>query len=807
MARYLTFALFLTACQVESCKSQDVGLGVARLTVRNAGAVTKLIDRDQRCGFASEAVLGSPKLEGATGTLGSATWTVSDCELRFDEPTTALSTCGGVETKVTGKVTVSGTRTVRGTLTGNPNSPIIPGEADAVRLTLEARFEDFAARRPDSESALTINSGTLAWIAEPRLAVSASKGVCSIATSNVSFTDVTWRDAMVFVESSGRRFDVDVAGSKFDAQVGRRDAQENFLAGELTVFDNAISFPLPGEEPALDPEYDAAAFFESWACIDDLQQPVEFVCPSLQEKVAQGAARLTANLYGRLADSFDEETTCGFASPAVLGRPVLTGTIGERGGTATWTMGGCTKTFAMPTTVKTDCFGAQTLLTGTVTARGTKRVSGLLTGDPSQPIIPTSRDPGQAEMTFELSDLRLSDSVSTSALTVKRGSLSGRIATRTGLNTDLGACSIKTSVAEMTGLAWRDAELLLESDGNSFSLAVASSSLDAQSGSKNGRENYLAGTLMVNGTNVAIPTRGPPVLDPNYDAARFEQSYACKPKLQLVTSEEECDFTRPLAVGAARLLVQSVGALGSLVNRDTQCGFDTTSVKLRPSQVVGDPGELGLMSWGINDCQLGNPAPTLIDQDCNGGRRMISGTATIDATRTVTGLRERRLLVIDSIIPRTRNAVTVSLGAVQLNQLAAWSLPQGVNAPTAKLTIHSGTLSAVVKPVLGERMSEQGTFDLATPVSAMTEISLTNARVTLSSGAKTFGFTIPSARLDAFNGTYLGSSNSLSGTLQVGDKLVTLEPMALNPDFDQVTFDASYRCTDDLRAVIPTMGP
>lgn len=96
MARYLTLALFFTACQVESCKSQDVGIGVARLTVRNAGAVTKLIDRDARCGFASEAVLANPKLEGTSGSLGTATWTVSNCELRFDEPTTALSTCGGV---------------------------------------------------------------------------------------------------------------------------------------------------------------------------------------------------------------------------------------------------------------------------------------------------------------------------------------------------------------------------------------------------------------------------------------------------------------------------------------------------------------------------------------------------------------------------------------------------------------------------------------------------------------------------------------------------------------------------------------
>jgi hypothetical protein len=253
--------------------------------------------------------------------------------------------------------------------------------------------------------------------------------------------------------------------------------------------------------------------------------------------------------------------------------------------------------------------------------------------------------------------------------------------------------------------------------------------------------------------------------------------------------------------------VQSVGAIGSMVNRDTSCGFDATFVKLRPQTVVGDAGELGSMSWQIDACELGGSSPVEIDQDCSGGRRMMSGTVSIDATRTVTGLREKRLLVIDSIIPKTRNAVTVELSSVLLNQLASYSLPAGTNTPTAKLTVHSGTLSAVVKPVLGERMSEPGTFDLATPVSAMTQITLTNARVTLNSGAKTFVFTIPSARLDAFNGTFMSSSNSLAGSLQVDGKMVTIDPMALNPDFDQTAFDASYRCTEDLRAVIPPMGP
>ena len=455
----LTLSLFIAGCQIESCASQEVGSGIARLTIRNAGALTKLIDRDTSCGFGSQAVLSNPKLEGAVGTIGSVTWTIANCTLAFSAPTTALKTCGDVETRVTGKATLSGTKTVKGTLTGNPKSPVIPVDPDAVRFTLQASLEDFVARRPDSQSALTNTSGTLAWSAEPRLAVSASKGVCSIPTSNVTFSDVTYGASTVLVESKGRRFSTDVMASAYSAQVGKRADKENWIAGELTVYGN----PVRVAGAALDPDYEAAAFLKSWECVEDLKQPIDFSCPSLDDKVSLGTARMTVSLFGRLADFFDQETTCGFGSAAVQARPVLTGNLGERGASATWSLGaGCTLNFSMPTVVKTDCFGASTLLSGTVTARGTKTVSGIRTGDPAQPLIPTSRDPGRADVSFEFSNLRISDSVSNTAMTVQTGSLSGTIATQTGLDRQTGACSIKTSIATMSQLQYLDAKLVLE---------------------------------------------------------------------------------------------------------------------------------------------------------------------------------------------------------------------------------------------------------------------------------------------------------------------------------------------------------
>ena len=64
----------------------------------------------------------------------------------------------------------------------------------------------------------------------------------------------------------------------------------------------------------------------------------------------------------------------------------------------------------------------------------------------------------------------------------------------------------------------------------------------------------------------------------------------------------------------------------------------------------------------------------MIDQGCTGGRRYASGRADVTGTRKVVGERETRLLVVASIIPRTRDAVTLDLTEVSLTDFAAWSV-------------------------------------------------------------------------------------------------------------------------------------
>src|SRR5262245_10996476 len=82
----------------EQCAPELVGAGVSRLTVRNLGAVANIINEDQACGFASPEVLESFTTNGTTGSMGSATWTVTNCEIDLTERPYNETDCSGIAT-------------------------------------------------------------------------------------------------------------------------------------------------------------------------------------------------------------------------------------------------------------------------------------------------------------------------------------------------------------------------------------------------------------------------------------------------------------------------------------------------------------------------------------------------------------------------------------------------------------------------------------------------------------------------------------------------------------------------------------
>src|SRR5688500_14409057 len=135
---FCTLAFCTAACA--ECAPGRVSSGVARLTIRNLGAIAELINQDPICGFESEAVKNDPSLDRKAGR---ATWRVEECTIDLSEPFEKID-CNGVATRMSGKVTVTADRIVEGTITGDEENPVAPTHPDAVTVDIsEARFEDF----------------------------------------------------------------------------------------------------------------------------------------------------------------------------------------------------------------------------------------------------------------------------------------------------------------------------------------------------------------------------------------------------------------------------------------------------------------------------------------------------------------------------------------------------------------------------------------------------------------------------------------------------------------------------------------
>jgi len=804
-ASVLLLAAMSVGCQLEKLNKKAVGNGVARLTIRDAAVLTAVLAEDSRCGFKSAAALQRAKVEGTTGQPGKVTWTVTDCTLDFGAEWQLLSTdCTDIEIKAKGAATVSATRTVEGILTGSPANPVVPTKPDATTVTHTATLNGFAASKSDSDASLKLISGKLSWSAHPRLAISKSKAVCAVPTSELGLSAVRFENATGFVDSASRAFHVEIDASDLSAQLGKWGDRENALEGTVSVWGGVVTFPQDLDSPGLDPNYEAQAFVDSYTCKPDLLTPVSRECPHFSDRLAQGAAQLTVSAFGTIGSAVDDDTRCGFAAPSTLATArIVEGQVGGIGAVTFTLPAPCVLDYATKTAIRTDCHMVARELTGRVSVTGTKTVRGRLTGDPASPVIPNARDAGKLVITATFNGLKASDSASASALTLASGTLSGELGSRLAIDTATGACSIKTPVVYFRGLSWSGGAATLHSDGAEYPIQLSQSRLDAQAGAREDHTNWLQGEITVDGTKRMIPVSGMPVLDPAFDAASHVASYTCMPNLRVPQSDADCSFEEVLAKNVARLVVQTAGAVASMINKDTSCGFDATLNKLNPVEVIGDSGEMGSMKWAVNDCALRPSGEVTIDTGCTGGRRIVSGRADVTGTRKVVGERETQLLLVRSIIPRTRDAVTLDLTTIALTGFAAWSIPPGMTVPAGKLTIHAGELQTLMKPIIGELASDPGRFGIPTPVATFERISLRGASATLESGPKRFELDLREVTLAAQAGTFRGKSNVVSGTVKIGTSTVTVPEMPLDPAFMQAAFDMSYACTPDLRAVVP----
>ncbi|MEZ4273304.1 MAG: hypothetical protein R3C68_18255 [Myxococcota bacterium] len=782
--------------------SGKVANGVARLSVRNTGAMMVLITNDTRCGFDSPQVKNSAVVVGPVGGQGQVTWKVRNCTLNYPEEVQYDVDCNGVPSFVAGRATIDADRVVVGRITGDPDTPVVPEGPDSVELEMRASFDNFRVRIQSSGNRLVMKSGEISLTAKPRMAASDELGVCAVVTPNVTFENIIYNKSMVYVITPERSVEVAIDHSNFDAQSGRAHGLENFIEGRLSVWGRNKHVKSDAKD-GLDPDYDFPTWENSYSCDEDLAFPARFDCDA-QSELAKGAGRLSVLTLTGIIQALEDDTRCGFSSQAVEDKPVLTGKLGEPGGSATYQVDGCVLDFPTRTVVSTNCDNENTYVQGRAVVTAVKRIrEGYVSGDPAEPLVPTERDTVIFEATADLQDWIVSSDGRDQFLKVRSGRLTGALNPRLAIDDETGACSLATPVASFPILRWRDADVRITSGERHFDMMLNSADMQAVNGARGSQTNSISGVIVADHKEVRFADGGEKLVS-DYSQPEFEAAaYACETSMRLPRSKEECSFKGALAEGAARWTLKAFGNIANAFDKNTQCGFKSVDGIL-PATLTGTPGGLLTGSWNI-DCYLdGRVVPFYSTDDCNDKTIDLWGTARVIATKNVTGLAA---LDNPPLYPQDRESAHFEFDSIQVHELAVIDFDPHTGETGPYLLIHEGTLSGIMRPITGESKSEPGAFFIPTSVAGFENIRISNARVTVYAKGKQFNLFIEDSNLHGFNGRYKGRENELSGTITINNETyrVPIDPRdtTLDPDYDPETFTAGYLCADDLLEVIP----
>ena len=787
--------------------------GAARLSLKNISVIASLIEEDENCGFSSDSVLNNFDEIETSGPKGKAIYEVSACELNFPVETVVSQDCQGVETTVKGRVVVSARKTLEGLLSHNSAQPVVPLTDTPATIELtQIHVDEFHVSSNDRVESLVFRSGTVSGTIKPRTAMDTENGVCSVPTANALFDHIRLQDLQLELKTELGGFTVPVESGQLQAVAGSFAGQTNTFHGQLVVRGQTFELPLEDDEGFI-PDFDLNTYDSSWACADELARPISYEC-DVEPRILSGAPRLSIGHFGNVIDMLEKDENCGFSSQDVLDNVVVNGELGMNGGEAVYQVEGCLLSFPNETLVSEDCNGNQTWIKGQVLVSAQKTLSGIVSGDDDEPIVPTSWNPATitASMHFEGLEVRMDNQEN--YLVIEKGTLSGSLTPRTAIDTTNGACALPTAAIAFDNLRFSNGEMKIYQDDSWIQVNIDESDFSAQNGMANGRENYLSGRITVGGVNYDVPfDTAEPILNPDYDRSDFLATFACKENMELPFSNEDCSFNKVLGEGAARLLIQAMGEAASMINEDSGCGFSKLSVMMdsTKSPSNAEAGDMGSLTFSVDDCEMAvdpEEEEEAVAEDCLGKEKFREGSVTVSSTRVVEGELEDITIpllgikIADSIIPTTSESVSVDLESVTFNEFLMYGRGPNGEEDMGELKIHSGTGNGLVEPILGEQEDTPGSYMVPTPIARLSDIQVANIEATLYSDGKTFRLQISEALLDAFNGSYGGSENEISGHIIVNGEYVLIEDPVLNPDFDQSQFDASYECTDNLMELI-----
>lgn len=505
------------------------------------------------------------------------------------------------------------------------------------------------------------------------------------------------------------------------------------------------------------------------------------------DRVAVGVGQLTVRNVGAIATILNNDDECGFASAGVLAGAEASGAIGSEG-KLTFTVTDCEIDLGDDSLVSEDCTGGKTTASGKITVSATRVIGGVLTGDDEVPIVPGGPDAVTITLTKATFDnFEVKSSTSDSFLKMISGSLRAELKPRLAVSATSGACAIATPNVTFSGIAYDTALLHVESPDNSFDVDVADSSLSAQNGKNGGDENTLTGDITVFGSAQALDID----LDPEFDADKFAENYACTDDIAAPESFECIDLTPRLADGAARLTAKMLGTVAGLVDANTTCGFSADAV-LGAGVVTGNVGGSGTLTLTSTACVISFANLTELTADCNDDSTTVSGSVTVTGTKTVSGRVTGN--PASPIVPVTDQPAAIALSIV------VDDFRVGSTADDNALTARTGTLAGTVSPkvFIG---SDTGVCSVSSPNAGFDDVTWTTADLLVTSASGSFEIEVDSAAIEAANGTSGSGTNELSGTFTISGDAFTVpsDGAGLNPTFSQATLDASWQCDPDLQ--------
>lgn len=241
--------------------------GFARLSVHAFEVVQRLVDADASCGFAGDAARATLQLSGAPGAAGSATWTLpAPCVLDFPRRAFFERDCRGLETYVEGRVTVRGSKIMRGQRTADPRAPVRPSTRFPLEYRLDLSFDGFSASTSSGGITLTALEGDLSGIAEPLAVTDTATGACVRPVAAGEVRDLEWSEARTRLAIGGLRLELAVSASSLGAVRGRRDDRENMIRGVVTADGSDWAIPVDPRVPGLESDYDPETFERRFSC-------------------------------------------------------------------------------------------------------------------------------------------------------------------------------------------------------------------------------------------------------------------------------------------------------------------------------------------------------------------------------------------------------------------------------------------------------------------------------------------------------------------------------------------------------------